>query len=218
MLTSDKDVQFDWQRELLSELAWHRARKHVTDEQAKKLREVVKKVRPKDKAKKEFEALVQKFTPKKQVTSGIKDEIPVGFKEVSVKVVSKEYEYGRDGNFHFIVDNRLYDEYLKDYLGSIGQSIETAIKTLKSNGYSEEEIQELFNEGSTHYGKKYKLPRKVTFKNTVLKYKSMTDAGLKPEATASTKSKIPQSVAFAAARLVQKGKHELAKELISIFK
>lgn len=78
------------------------------------------------------------------------DSPPPGYEiEKHTVVVSKainNHAGGSDFEFELNRKRNLYDDYLKDYLGSIGVEADEAFKAMRKAGYSDDEIKELMDE------------------------------------------------------------------------
>jgi len=101
---------------------------------------------------------------------GSDNPIPRGFSQDS-KVVEVRTMYSTevgDYNFDIPTAEAPYDDYLKDWIGAVGQDVEDTIDTLRDSRYSEREIRDILEELNI-YGK-VKLPRPVRLETEYFKF------------------------------------------------
>jgi len=87
--------------------------------------------------------------------------IPRGFREESKDVMVEKMYSGAVGDYNFDIPTKeeVYDDYLKDWIGAIGQDVEGTIDVLKDNKYSEREIRDILEDLNIHG--EVRLPRPV---------------------------------------------------------
>ena len=100
-----------------------------------------------------------------------KVEPPPGYRGRTVKTKVKyvDYDIHSDAGIQFLIKSRVYDAYLKDEIGSVSFGIEKTIKIFSKAGYSDDEIEEVFDRASKagRVVGGIELPKPVTISFTV---------------------------------------------------
>ena len=96
---------------------------------------------------------------------------PPGYRGRTVKTKVKyvDHDTHSDSGIQFIIKSKVYDAYLKDEIGSFSFGIEETIKIFSKAGYSDNEIEEVFNR-ARNAGRVVggiELPKPVTISFTV---------------------------------------------------
>lgn len=98
--------------------------------------------------------------------------VPPGYKPKRVSSKVKKVSYAsHNGGLSFHVASKIYDTYLKDQIGAVEPGIEKSTEWLRKAGYSEGEIQSIFDEargGERFFG--ISLPKPITIRFTVFEY------------------------------------------------
>lgn len=114
--------------------------------------------------------IIEKLSSVSSLVSEGDDDYPPGYSPKKVRSKVKQVEYSElSGGLEFVIPNKVYDAYAKDTIYSVSPGLEKSIEYLRKAGYTEDEMDAVYDEARKVKFGKVDLPKPVTITWTVLK-------------------------------------------------